>query len=462
MTARTAAALVAVLTTVAACTSGPTLSPASPASPSRNALLPTPAVPVSSDWIEYHRDASRAGVGPAEPALASPVVAWRSPVDGDVYASPLIVEGHVIVATENNTVYSLDVFTGAVIWKNHLGDPVAASSLPCGDIGPVSGITGTPAIDPTSGRLYAVAYLQGHHHVLYALSLVDGSVIFHQDIDPVGSTPAAQQQRGALAIGSGHVYVPFGGLFGDCGLYHGYVVAAPLGGGQAFAYRVPSTREAGIWSAMGVTLDQAGNLYFVTGNGAPTDNFDYSDSVIELSPELGVKSYFAPSNWRSLSASDADLGALGATVLPGPGLVLAVGKDGVAYLLAAGQLGGIGGQKARVQLCGGAYGGTASSDTTVYVPCVDGLYAVAVGAASISVLWHNSSVRSASPIVTAGAVWAIDRSSATLHAIDPATGAVRYSVALGDATHFSTPAATDGFVVAPAGRNVVAVAVVSG
>ena len=424
--------------------------------------MPTPSTPVSSDWIEYHRDASRSGVGPAEPALTSPVVAWKSAVDADVYASPLIVEGHVIAATENNTVYSLDVFTGSVIWKNHLGDPVAASSLPCGDIGPVSGITGTPAVDPATGRLYVVAFLQGDHHVLYSLNLVDGSVVFRQDIDPVGSTPSAQQQRGALAIASGRVYVPFGGLFGDCGQYHGYVVAAPLAGGQAFAYRVPSAREAGIWSAMGATVDPAGNVYVVSGNGAPADGFDYSNSVIELSPDLAVKSYFAPSDWRSLSASDTDLGALGATVLPAAGLVLAVGKDGVAYLLAAGQLGGIGGQKARMQLCGGAYGGTAWSATTVYVPCVDGLYAVSVAApASISVLWHNANVRSASPILAAGAVWAIDPHSATLFAVDATTGAVRYSVSLGAAVHFSTPAATDGFVVAPAGRNVVAVSVVS-
>lgn len=424
-------------------------------------MLATPSTPVSSDWIGYHRDASRSGVGAAEPALASPVVAWRAPVDGDVYASPLVVEGHVIVATENDTVYSLDIFTGSVIWKTHLGQPVDASSLPCGDIGPVVGITGTPAVDPSTGRLYAVAYLQGHRHVLFALSLVDGSVVFRQDADPAGSTPVAQQQRGALAIGSGRVYIPFGGLLGDCGPYHGYVVAVPLTGGQALAYRVPSAREAGIWSPMGVTLDPSGNVYFVTGNGAPAGSFDYSNSVIELSPDLAVKSYFAPSNWMALSASDTDLGALGATVLPASNAVLAVGKDGVAYLLRAGNLGGVGGEQARLHICGGAYGGTAWSDGVVYVPCTDGLYAVAVGATSLSVRWRNGDVTSASPIVAAGAVWAINPSTATLYALDPSSGAVRYSVSLGAAMHFSTPAATDGFVVAPAGRSVLAVSVVS-
>jgi outer membrane protein assembly factor BamB len=169
--------------------------------------------------------------------LASPKVAWTVSVDGDVYASPLIVAGHVIVATENNTVYSLDLFTGAVIWTIHLGQPVDAASLPCGDIGPVTGITGTPAADPASGLLYVVAFLGARHHMLFTLKLVDGTVASQQDIDPAGSTPAVQQQRGALAVGANYVYVPLGGLYGDCGPYHGYVVAVPRAGGAARATR---------------------------------------------------------------------------------------------------------------------------------------------------------------------------------------------------------------------------------
>jgi outer membrane protein assembly factor BamB len=441
----------------AACSSG---SPGASSSP-RGLYSPNPSQPISADWIEYHRDASRAGVGPSAPSLSNPVVAWKLGVDGDVYASPLIVAGHVIVATENNTVYSLDIFTGSVIWKTHLGDPVDASSLPCGDIEPISGITGTPAVDPSTGRVYVVAFMRGHHHMLFALSLVDGAVVFQQDVDPTGSTPSAQQQRGALSIGSGRVYIPLGGLYGDCGAYHGYVIAVPLSGGTSLFYRVPSSREAGIWTAMGATLDSAGNVYVVTGNGESRSAFDYSDSVIELSPDLQtVRSYFAPSNWIALSAGDVDLGALGATLLPSAGLVLAVGKDGVAYLLAAGQLGGIGGQLAKLSVCGGAFGGTAWSDVTVYVPCVDGLYALSLANRSIGVAWHKAQPALASPIISAGVVWAIEPSSGVLYAMDPSTGATLYSTGLGLAAHFSTPAATDGFVVVPAGNIVAAVSVV--
>ncbi len=405
-------------------------------------------------------------------------MAWTAGVDGDVYASPLIVAGHVIVATENNTVYSLDLFTGGVIWKIHLGQPVDASSLPCGDIGPTSGITGTPAADPASGLLYVVAFLAGRHHMLFALSLVNGTVASQQDIDPTGSTPAVQQQRGALALGANYVYVPLGGLYGDCGPYHGYVVAVPRAGGAALAYRVPSARGAGIWSAAGVTLDASGNVYAVTGNGASSSSFDFSNAVVELSPDVSkVESYFAPANWIALNAGDIDLGSLGVTLVPG--FALAVGKDGVAYLLRAGQLGGIGGQVARLGLCRGAFGGTAVAGSVVFVPCSDGLYAVSVsggaggaggaagaggaggagGAAGVlGVAWVARHPLLGSPIVAAGAVWAIEPASATLFALDPSNGSVLYSTTLPGARHFNTPAATEGFVVVPAGRAVVAVA----
>lgn len=416
--------------------------------------------PISTEWTEYHRDAGRSGLGPAEPALNGPQVAWKVAVDGDVYASPLIVAGHVIVATENNSVYSLDMFTGSTVWKTHLGDPVNAHSLPCGNIYPVTGITGTPAADVASSKVYVVAFLSTRHHMLFALSLVDGSVSWQQDVDPQGSNPSVQQFRGALAVGSGFVYIPVGGLYGDCGAYNGYVVGVPLGGGQGRAYRVPSGRGAGVWSAQGVTIAPDGSVYFVTGNATGSGS-SYSNAVVQLSSDLySVKSYFAPSNWAALNASDTDLGSVGASVLSN-GLVVAVGKEGVAYVLRAGALGGVGGQLASRHVCAGAWGGTSWAGSMVYVPCADGLYALSVSSSSIDVAWHASRPVLGSPIISAGAVWAVEPDSGTLFALNPSDGRVLYSAALGAAAHFTTPAATDGFVVAPAGAKVVAVSVVS-
>jgi outer membrane protein assembly factor BamB len=375
-----------------------------------------------------------------------------------VYASPLIVDGHVLVATENNTVYSLDLFSGSVVWKDHLGQPVDAGSLPCGDIGPVTGITGTPAADPATGRLYVVAFLHAYHHMLFTLSLANGSVVSQRDVDPPGSTPTVQQERGALALGSGFVYVPLGGLYGDCGPYHGYLEAIPVAGGSMLTYRVSTPRAAGIWSAPGPTIATTGSVLAVTGNGATGASFGYSNSVIELSPDLKtLRSYFAPSNWASLDASDTDLGSVGATLLPSLGVVVAIGKQGVAYVLRMDHLGGIGGQLARRSVCSGAWGGTATSGSMVYVPCADGLHALSITQSSVTVAWLDRHPVLGSPILAAGAVWAIEPSSGILYALNPANGATMYSVSLGKTQHFSTPAATEGYVVTPAGSRVVAI-----
>jgi hypothetical protein len=199
-------------------------------------------------------------------------------------------------------------------------------------------------------------------------------------------------------------------------------------------------------------------VYVVSGNGASRSSFDYSNSVIELSPDVRVlRSYFAPSNWAALNASDTDLGSVGATVLPSLGVVVAIGKQGVAYVLRAGSLGGVGGQVASRPVCSGSWGGTAWSRSMVFVPCAGGLYALSVSAGSVDIAWHVPHPELGSPIIAAGAVWAIEPGSGILYALDPSSGDVMYSTGLGSAQHFSTPAATEGFVVAPAGNNVVAI-----
>jgi outer membrane protein assembly factor BamB len=435
---------------------GPVTPPVAVTTPSP---VPSPSPLLAADWPEYHRTAARAGLGPAAPALSNPQVAWKAGLDGAVYASPLIVAGHAIVATENNTVYALDLFTGATVWQSHLGDPVPASFLPCGDISPVTGITGTPAVDVAAGRLYVVGFLGGLHHVLFTLSLVDGHALAQQDVDPPGSHALVQQQRGALALGSGYVYVPFGGLYGDCGQYNGYLEGVPLGGGTVLSYRVPSSREAGIWAAGGPTIAASGSVYVTTGNGASLSTFDFSNAVVKLSWDLNtVQSYFAPTNWVSLNETDTDLGSVGAVLLPSLGVVVAVGKEGVAYLLKADQLGGIGGQIAAQHVCAGAWGGMAWFGSRVYIPCADGLVALSVTSTTIGVAWRAAHPILGSPIVAAGAVWAIEPASGKLYALDPSSGAPVYSTDLGAAAeHFSTLAATEGYVIAPAGMSVVAI-----
>src|SRR5579863_6650984 len=150
---------------------------------------------------------------------------------GHLYAQPLYwrppdrVSGVLIVAGESNTVAAIDAASGSTAWSRSLGAPAALSAFRCGNIDPL-GITGTPAIDAASGTVYLdamVADAAGPRHLLFALSLGDGSVRSGWPIDVaealrrVGQDfdPRVQNQRGALLILNDTLYVPYGGFFGD-------------------------------------------------------------------------------------------------------------------------------------------------------------------------------------------------------------------------------------------------------
>lgn len=168
---------------------------------------------VADDWPTYHKDLARTGFDRV--TVKSPDTLWESEkLDGDVYAEPLIVGNQVFIATEQNSVYSFDLATGKRLWRASLGTPVAISQLGCGDIDP-SGTTSTPVADPPAGRLYVVARVQPNHHELFTVDIKDGSIISHRVVDPPGSDPRFQQERGALALSQGRIYIPFGGLYGD-------------------------------------------------------------------------------------------------------------------------------------------------------------------------------------------------------------------------------------------------------
>ena len=189
-------------------TAAPTLTP-----------IPTPTPQSADDWPLYHLDAQRTGFAPNFPALSGPLSeAWARSLDGAVYAEPLVVHGRVIAATEGDSVYALDPNTGAVIWSKNLGTPVPLSTLPCGDIDPL-GITGTPAYDPATNTIFAVAEVTGPHHILFALDPSGGAILWSRNVDLPGDDPRTHQQRPALAVGNGYVYIGFGGLAGDCGQY---------------------------------------------------------------------------------------------------------------------------------------------------------------------------------------------------------------------------------------------------
>src|ERR687885_1383031 len=117
-----------------------------------------------SDWTMYHANPARTGYVAGMPNPTRLTRLWVTPLDGAVYAEPLVVAGRVVVATENDTLYALDVRTGRVQWRRSVGLPVPLSALPCGNIDPL-GITGTPVYDPRTGLVFAVAEITGPAHI---------------------------------------------------------------------------------------------------------------------------------------------------------------------------------------------------------------------------------------------------------------------------------------------------------
>src|SRR3954453_1435532 len=390
-----------------------------------------------ADWPTYHGNRLRTGHAATMPAAqGTPQVVRRYHLDGAVYASPIVIGGRTIVATENDSVYAIE--NGSVVWRKHLGAPPPQSQLPCGNIFPL-GVTGTPVYH--RGRIYVAAEFGGPpRHVLFALQFATGSVLWRHSLDLPGVDPTAMQQRGALTYAGGQVWVPFGGLLGDCGGYKGRVVGVRLdGAGPTSSYTVPTTREAGIWAPPGPVWDGR-SLFVAVGNGEATfgDPYDNSHSVLALTTHAQLRQLFAPGTWRADNASDLDLGSQGPAVVGN--WVFTDGKRGRAYVLNRDHLGGIGGAVSSRDLCT-SFGGTAVVGSRVYVPCVDGVRAVRIGATGhLQVVWHASSSISGSPVVGGGRVWSLEPDSGRLYALNPVNGIVVNSADVGETSRFATPA----------------------
>jgi outer membrane protein assembly factor BamB len=458
------AGLCAVLL-LAGCSGGP------PAGPDDAAPGAGPAAPAGTEpltpWPSYHGDLQRTGVAlePATPPSA-PSTEAAAPeelssvtiaLDGAVYASPIVAGSLLVVATEHNSVYGMQA-DGPVRWHVNLGDPTPRSALPCGNIDPL-GITGTPVYDEGSDTVFVVASLgPSADHELFALDADTGKTRWQRSVDLPGVDRSAMQQRGALTLTGGRVWVPFGGLAGDCGNYRGRVVGVPVGDGTPQAFTVPTGREGGIWTPPGPAVYR-GDLLVAVGNGESTAEdagYDHSDSVLRLHGTTLVDS-FSPSSWASDNASDLDLGSQGPALVQDR-WVFQAGKSGIAYVLRADHLGGIGGEVSSAPLCR-SFGGTAVDGDVVFVPCTDGVRAVRItGEGTIQPLWRAEDSVTGSPVVWQGRVYALDPAGGTLAVLDQADGHILQTVAVGKASRFATPAISGGriFIGTLTGLSIVA------
>jgi hypothetical protein len=290
---------------------------------------------------------------------------FKPTIAGEVRAQPLFVDGGggkdlILVATEQNWVHALDT-AGAPVWSRQLAAPVSLHDLPCGGTDPL-GITGTPIVDFSSRTLYVDAMTTPDggptkKHLVYALSVDSGKVVGGWPVDVSAAVPgfvsAVQGQRGALALVAGNLLVPYGGHSGDCGKYHGWVVAIPVANPAGAKGWATMALKGGSWAVGGIASDGT-SIFLSTGNTTGTATWGGGEAVIRLvasgGPAFSGKTadYFAPPNWRDLDAKDGDVGASNPVLvdLPGnspPRLVFQIGKPTTAWLLDPANLGGVGG-----------------------------------------------------------------------------------------------------------------------
>jgi outer membrane protein assembly factor BamB len=430
-------------------------------------LIPSAA---RADWTTYHGDSTLSGVDHSSGSALPFAPAWSVPgLSGKIWAQPLAFAGLVIVATENNDVYAFHEATGAPAWHVNLGPPVSSSALPCGDINPTVGITGTPVIDPATATLYVVADRRSGssaNRALFALDARTGAVHFFRSVEPPGDIPLNQLQRESLALDRGRVLVGFGGNDGDCGQYKGSLVSAPADNRGANAvYTVPTTREGAIWSGGGApAVDAAGNVFVPTGNAASSDpqNYDHGDTLEKLSPLAAELDYWAPASWAQDSANDADLGSVSPELLPG-NLAYQGGKNGNGYLVSTTSLGHIGGELFSAPVCN-SFGADAYLNGVLYVACSSGVHALNINATNhrFASRWTGPSDANGPPIIAGGLVWVTATGSSKLYGLDPLTGTVKVSQPTPAMEHFVTPAASNGRLFLATGSTLNAYTIATG
>jgi hypothetical protein len=346
--------------------------------------------PVRADEVTTSQNLSRDGWDSTEPILSPATVSSKSfgqvfdtKVNGQVYGQPLNVGSSVLVATENDWVYSINRNTGAVNWARQLGSPYAATAENCADapgLKPYVGVTSTPVYDPATGTLYVSAMITGApgddthmssppHYSLFAINEATGAINWSKTISGSPSNASTKTfgtnelQRAGLLLLNGWVYMGFGSLCEDGSTSHTFngFIAGVNTQSQAETLWTdePGGYWGGIWEGGGGLVSDGTNLYFSSGNGAvPPSNTAGSSassvalgqSVVKLTPQsngtLQATDFFSPGNADQLNPNDYDLGSGGPAILPfttksyPQGLIVEAGKDARVFLLNKASLGG--------------------------------------------------------------------------------------------------------------------------
>jgi hypothetical protein len=326
--------------------------------------------------LERNKHASRDGhfLQPTLTKARAPMISrdttFAGTFTGSMFASPLFLEdgpggkGLFFAVTTGNDVLALDETTGAVTWMKNIGSSPQSSGAGCGNIHPI-GILSTPVIDAKSRTIFvagAVGAASIARHEVHALSVDDGTekAGWPVDVSTVTSGTSTfnvmpQNQRSALSLVGGNLYVAYGGHIGDCGNYRGWVVGINAANPAMLGGWATRGVGEGIWAAGGMASDGDG-VFVMTGNSTTGAATHMDSEEVARITGLGTlnrtdANVYYPATWRAMDSADADLGATNPIVIRVPGAtpasyVVAISKDGHMFLLDPANLGGMNGHVA--------------------------------------------------------------------------------------------------------------------
>jgi len=322
---------------------------------------------------QFHNNPTRDGLHidsaftPGAAANLTRDLSFDGAIVGAVYAQPLYIDSGpggrptIIAVTEANNVYALDAIDGSIIWERNLGAPLLAGNLSCASLISTVGITGTPIVDLASRALFLNAMITPDggatkKHLIFSLNLDTGDTNsgWPVDVEATASfngmpfTAAIQLQRPALGIVGNILYVPYGSFADHCD-YRGWLVGVPINNPASVTAWATGIRGGAIWAVGGVASDGI-NPFVTTGNTFQAANWSGGEAVLRFEPgpifSNDASDYWVPTNWQSLDTGDRDLGGSGPLLVDVAGatpsnLIVALGKDGNAYLINRDNFGGI-------------------------------------------------------------------------------------------------------------------------
>lgn len=342
----------------------------------------------ATEVLTHHNNVARTGAVLDETVLSPSTIRGQQfgklmslPVDGQIYAQPLVVTGldipgkgthdALFVATMRNFVYAFDAADGTPLWSLSLGAAMPFDRIPKDagallgqyNVRPYIGVTSTPAIDREKRAMYVVAKIAEPQcpgldsvtsacpvvYRIYALDLASGAIRQQTEIRiPAVGMPAEDAarrhlQRAALLLANGKVYAAFG-AHQDAPPFQGWIIAFDgdtLRQLDPVFCTTPRGEMGGIWQGgNGLAADAQGNLYLMTGNGSfAPGNQQFGNSFLKVSGDLQTVDWFAPANVESLNLLDIDLGSSGPMLLPDTDEMVGGGKEGKLYVVSRSNLG---------------------------------------------------------------------------------------------------------------------------